>query len=185
MYTGLNRESVLARIVAAFEGSEDDPLGAVLRELAALNEEAGMAAVADLLDAPDNQPSEKAQELPPPLPQDTPIEEREFGGWGGDTNVYYNPAACGLELLATAEEDEAYQFNYVCLWRDLGSGRFFMAQDSGCSCPIPFEDVTSVSDLTEVTTRKDAKQFLVAAGGDYTPSSMTDLLVKIGQVFPW
>lgn len=182
MYTGLNRESVLARLVAAFEGSQDDPLGAVLKELAMINEEAGIEAVATLMDAPDNQPSEKAQEMPEPRPEDTPIEER---GWGGyDKNPYYYPGACGLELLATAEADLSYEFDYVCLWRDLASGRYFMAKDSGCSCPTPFEDVRSVSDLTEVTTRKEAKNFLVSASSDYTPSSMLALLTKIEEMLP-
>jgi hypothetical protein len=110
----------------------------------------------------------------------TKIEDRQWDG--SAKNVYYHPAACGLELLATAEEDEAWQFNYVCLWRDLESGRFFMGQDAGCSCPSPFEDFRSVSDLTEVKTRKEAKDYLVFAGGDYTPSSLSALLTKIGEV---
>src|SRR5215208_6700097 len=79
-------------------------------------------------------------------PAGLPIEEREWGGW--DNNPYSNPQNCGLTLLATAEEDEAYQFDIIALWKDDASGRLFMAQDSGCSCPAPFENVTGVSDLT-------------------------------------
>jgi hypothetical protein len=156
--TGMDRQSVLARLNAAFEGSADDPLGAVLKELAILNEEAGLAAVAELLDAPDNQPSEQAQQLPEPRPEDTPIEEREWGGY--DNNIYSNPENCGLEMIATAGEEPDYDFSIVLFLRDKASGRYFVAYDSGCSCPSPFEDHRSVSDLTEVTTRMEAIDFL-------------------------
>lgn len=89
-----------------------------------------------------------------------PIEERTWGGW--DKNVYSNPENCGLDLLAAAGKEPDYDFDLVILLQDKASGRYFMCHDSGCSCPSPFEDVRSVSDLTEIRTRADAQGFLTA-----------------------
>lgn len=110
------------------------------------------------------------------------IEDRVFEGW--ERNPYSNPTACGLELLAAAEEDEPYQFNICALWRDIESGRYFMASDSGCSCPSPFEDVRTVSDLTEVTTRTAAQSFLVSGGMGYTAATTAGLLRSIEENLP-
>lgn len=88
-----------------------------------------------------------------------PIEEREWGGTS-DLNIYYNPQNCGLELVGTAEEEPEYNFHIVLLLRDVLSGRFFMAEDAGCSCPIPFENHRGVSKLTEVQDISQAISFL-------------------------
>lgn len=110
----------------------------------------------------------------------TPIEEREWGGY--DKNPYSNPEACGLELLAVASDDEPYQFDLLCLWRDLDSGRFFVGDDSGCSCPMPFEDVRGVSDLTEVTTQANALEGVSIA--NYTPESVASFIRAVRENLP-
>jgi len=97
------------------------------------------------------------QTLPELAMEDKPIEDREFGGW--DFNPYSSPGNCGLELVATLEDNEPWQFDIIAFWKDKLSGRYFMAHDSGCSCPSPFEDVRSVSDLTEVSTLSDVLEF--------------------------
>jgi hypothetical protein len=40
------------------------------------------------------------------------------------------------------------QFDYRVIWRH-ADGTLYTARDSGCSCPSPFEDYTSLSDLEE------------------------------------
>jgi len=45
-------------------------------------------------------------------------------------------------------DDEPYQFSIICVWRH--GAELVYAQDSGCSCPSPFED-TQVEDLTTLT----------------------------------
>lgn len=56
-------------------------------------------------------------------------------------NPYYSPAECGLTIVGTLDEDDlSYAYNTLVVWRHDASGRLFYAQDSGCSCPTPFED---------------------------------------------
>ena len=73
-------------------------------------------------------------------------------------NVYYNPEKSGLRLLEDRDQsDRDYQFDLLCLWVD-EDGVLYMAHDSGCSCPCPFENhsledlivVSSVEDIVEV-----------------------------------
>lgn len=56
-------------------------------------------------------------------------------------NIYYNPEGSGLEKLVELDEpDLSYEYNTLVVVRHLESRRLFFAQDSGCSCPTPFED---------------------------------------------
>jgi hypothetical protein len=56
------------------------------------------------------------------------------------TNIYYNPEKFGLEVFAEFEfSDRFYQFDTRVVWKDR-EGQLWTARDSGCSCPIPFED---------------------------------------------
>jgi len=57
-----------------------------------------------------------------------------------DFNIYYNPEKCGLETVATLDEDLSYEFNTLLVVKDKYSGKLFFASDAGCSCPTPFED---------------------------------------------
>lgn len=66
-------------------------------------------------------------------------------------NVYRNPAAFGLEIIMEADIGESYSFNRMVIFSDLQTGDLYFAQDSGCSCPSPFEDLISRSDLTRVS----------------------------------
>lgn len=66
-------------------------------------------------------------------------------------NIYYSPEKFGLEVIAHIDWDnEAYQFNQTVVWRDKKTGQVYMAHDSGCSCPSPFENFNSVDDLEKL-----------------------------------
>jgi hypothetical protein len=55
-------------------------------------------------------------------------------------NPYYHPEKLGIkEVLIIDENDQGYEFNTLCFFVH-EDGRIFSAQDSGCSCPTPFED---------------------------------------------
>lgn len=57
------------------------------------------------------------------------------------TNPYYNPQELGLDMISFDRDDLCYAFDTLCFWVVKGStGSVFTAQDSGCSCPTPFED---------------------------------------------
>lgn len=69
-----------------------------------------------------------------------------------DYNPYSNPEKCGLEIVAGPLDfsSGSYEFDYLIVWRDLATNKFYWGQDSGCSCPSPFEDARGLSDLTEL-----------------------------------
>jgi hypothetical protein len=55
-------------------------------------------------------------------------------------NIYYSPEAYGLETVFFVDKsDGCYQFDTFVIWKD-ESGRYYWDNDSGCSCPVPFED---------------------------------------------
>lgn len=51
-------------------------------------------------------------------------------------------------------EDESYQFDMTRVYQHKTTGELFYAEDSGCSCPCPFED-TQVKDLKPITRMQD------------------------------
>ena len=54
-------------------------------------------------------------------------------------NPYYDAEKLDLEMYALDEPDMSYEYNTLDFWTTK-DGRVFVAQDSGCSCPTPFED---------------------------------------------
>lgn len=56
--------------------------------------------------------------------------------------------------------DEAYAFDLVLAVKESSTGKVFLAQDSGCSCPVPFEDHVWPTDFTEVRSEGEARRFV-------------------------
>lgn len=51
-----------------------------------------------------------------------------------------------LEYVGGFDWDhEDWQFNLSSVWKEK-RGRYFVASDSGCSCPSPFEDINYTDD---------------------------------------
>lgn len=70
-------------------------------------------------------------------------------GYGSDP--YSSPEKHGLTMIGDIEwDDESYQFDMTAVWRD-AEGGLYWADDSGCSCPSPFEDFQSIEELTKGT----------------------------------
>lgn len=70
--------------------------------------------------------------------------------WEFNDNPYYHPEKCGLKTIAEIELSEpSYSFDTRVVWK-ADNGKIYTAHDSGCSCPIPFEDYKKLSDLTLV-----------------------------------
>lgn len=62
-------------------------------------------------------------------------------------NIYYNPEAFGLELVGAFEWTEpSWSFDTLAVWKER-RGRYWIGEDSGCSCPSPFEDITDINQL--------------------------------------
>jgi hypothetical protein len=71
-----------------------------------------------------------------------------------DDNVYYHPEKWGLTAVYDVEwRDEAYEFEITAVWKDK-DGVFYVASDSGCSCPVPFEDYDSIESLDKYDSRQ-------------------------------
>ncbi len=72
-------------------------------------------------------------------------------------NVYDNPAKHGLELVNVVDLSEPdYSFDLLAIWK--GPEGYYLGTDSGCSCPMPFENFNGVEDLTGPLTAKDARE---------------------------
>lgn len=62
-------------------------------------------------------------------------------------SIYYNPEKFGLKILGDIDWSSGYyEFDQTVVWQD-EQGQMFYAEDSGCSCPSPFEGV-GLDDLT-------------------------------------
>lgn len=75
-------------------------------------------------------------------------------------DVYYQPEAFDLTPVGEIEwDEESYQFFITAVWLH-ADGTIYYADDSGCSCPAPFEDFTSLSDLDKADTVQDLINYL-------------------------
>jgi len=66
-------------------------------------------------------------------------------------DVYYQAEQFGLTQIGEIEWAEPdYSFDIGVVWRD-AAGQLYYGRDSGCSCPSPFEDYTSLDQLEKFT----------------------------------
>jgi hypothetical protein len=64
-----------------------------------------------------------------------------------ESNPYYSPEKMGLTLIDMVDYSSGdYEFDYRIVWQH-EDGTFLTARDSGCSCPCPFENHTTLQDL--------------------------------------
>lgn len=108
-----------------------------------------------------------------------------------NSNPYYSPEKLGLEIVGELNfSDEAYEFDFRVAWKD-SKGKVFTARDSGCSCPSPFEDYTSVSDLERVTWKvfkeleREVRGELTRTSSYYGPPKTyrADAVTFLGKVY--
>jgi hypothetical protein len=78
---------------------------------------------------------------------------------------YNSPESYGLTMVGSVEwSDEPYEFHITAVWRD-ETGSWYHFEDSGCSCPMPFESVTR--DSLVPTTRAKVIEHLIAMMYDF------------------
>ena len=65
-------------------------------------------------------------------------------------NIYYSPEAFNLTIIAEIDFADSYDFDKVVVWKN-ESGERFWADDSGCSCPSPFESYVGIDSLNRLT----------------------------------
>jgi hypothetical protein len=102
-----------------------------------------------------------------------------------DNNIYDNPEKFGLTPLGEIEFSEPnYSFDFAVVWVT-ENGAYYYGQDSGCSCPSPFEDITSVDDLEGPYTRAEIITRLTElepSPYDPSPSFQSDLVELISRI---
>jgi hypothetical protein len=87
------------------------------------------------------------------------------------SNIYYSPEDFKLKTVDVIDFGESYEFDMIVVWRTVeGPVKFYWAQDSGCSCPTPFENHYSVETL-EVLNKKTWDDFEKAVMGAYRGST--------------
>lgn len=81
-------------------------------------------------------------------------------------NIYAKPAEYGLEIVASMDLSESYEFDIWVLFRNT-EGMYFMAHDSGGSCPAPFENYISADQIADgrVFNVTDVRNFIASCGG--------------------
>ncbi len=61
-------------------------------------------------------------------------------------SIYYSPEEVGFEIFDEIETGGSWEFTTTAIFRNKETGKLYYSQDSGCSCPTPFDGVT-VDDL--------------------------------------
>lgn len=75
------------------------------------------------------------------------------------SNIASSPEAFGLEVVADLDVAGVYEFDEVIVWRRKADGTLWGAHDSGCSCPIPFDDI-GVDDLEPITDEASLRSLM-------------------------
>lgn len=102
-------------------------------------------------------------------------------------NIYYDPQKFGLTVVGEVDFAGSYSFDTVAVWKD-AQGRLVWTHDSGCSCPVPFED--RGLDSLETGTPADLQGFLEKQRDESAyvyddedrsraDSAITDLMAKV------
>lgn len=98
-----------------------------------------------------------------------------------ECNIYSNPERYKLKIWGTLdEEDLSYEFDMVVIWEH-EDGRLLYKQDSGCSCPSPFESVDNIEQL-EPLTAENYEQF-ISTYKDYNDKNRHELFLRIREHF--
>jgi hypothetical protein len=99
-------------------------------------------------------------------------------------DLYYQPERFGLTVVGVIEwTDEAYQFDMTAVWVD-ADGWVYWADDSGCSCPSPFETFNKLGDASK-GTKWEALTHLQSRGHDNTSvdtAAYADLCAKVAAL---
>lgn len=95
--------------------------------------------------------------------------------------IYYNPEGFGLEIIGDVEwENESYQFNMTGVWKN--EQGFWMADDSGCSCPSPFEDHKFPDDFDGPLTFHQVAERLQDGWDNVIPSAKAEVVDLIQRL---
>ncbi len=93
-------------------------------------------------------------------------------------NPYYEPKKCGLRIVASVEKEPDYDFDITVLFKNVKTGALWLCSDTGCSCPVPFEDVRSFDDMTRLQSEAGIDRFIKEGWHSYPPADVLDFKRK-------
>lgn len=71
-------------------------------------------------------------------------------------DVYSSPERHDLRIVEEhVDRPFGWDFDMVVLWEHVVTKKRYWGQDSGCSCPSPFQDYYSVSQLNDYSKTED------------------------------
>lgn len=102
-------------------------------------------------------------------------------------NPYSSPEKFGLKIVGIiSDNDDPYSFSLFCVWQH-EDGTLYYGEDSGCSCPVPFEDFNSLDDLNRLDDLsgfdEDLDSFLDCKVSNALDADKIALNVKVTRAF--
>lgn len=97
-----------------------------------------------------------------------------------DDNPYYKPEQYGLTKIGEVDLTEPfYSFDILAAWKD--ENGIYLGTDSGCSCPVPFENYRGKDDMTGPLTVEQALEEASSLKGEstYELDEFNDFLAAI------
>lgn len=97
-------------------------------------------------------------------------------------DMYSSPEHFGLTTFGEIQWGEpSYDFDLTVVWRRNFDGAFVYAEDSGCSCPSPFEG-TGIEDLARATPLAAFKAHLDERAAEAKGWGGTDQSVDVAEM---
>lgn len=106
-------------------------------------------------------------------PKPTQLE----GSWD---NIYSDGSKIGVKVFAEIQANCNYDFHMVVVFQN-EQGQLAWAEDSGCSCPAPFEDYKSWDQLEKLPETYASLESAVKGLGDRTIVEKLDFLSKVAK----
>lgn len=104
----------------------------------------------------------------------------------GTPDVYYQPEKFDLVPVAEIDySDGCYQFDLRVVWKHEPTGDCYTMRDSGCSCPSPFEDYTSLESLEKLDLAQLEREVREEQGSEWasvTAAEAQDFLRDVRAV---
>lgn len=90
-----------------------------------------------------------------------------------------------LETIVELNDPNAsYDFDTFVVWRHKKTGELYYGQDSGCSCPSPFERISGIEELSRLGDLTSFERELEAWASQYFDAqAISDVVDKIRVVY--
>lgn len=95
-------------------------------------------------------------------------------------DIYYRPESHGVTCVGQVEWGSHHWFDLTAVWVDADK-RLYWADDTGCSCPMPFDYVKSLEDLQTGTLQQLAEHLRERQAHSRKSSANADVVELLGR----